>query len=962
MATNWFSYYQVGSGRSDWKVMVDSQKLDVTGLVKPLYVTVLEVDIDINDETPPDMVMKAKYRGDSYFDWDCKNADEMGFCINDVNDFLDDLKKKGVKLECLRIYATGGRGFHVEIPWGIYSSERADRGEQYLPHIYREMARQMVGRYLDLSIYSAKRGRMWRQPNVQRENGNYKVPLTLDEMRRMTPEMYEEFCKAPRPEPERAEPVLCAEMLAMFSNARARVISSKTSKKKDKDKGKDLKKLVDYGGVPPTIQKLFDGENINPDTGLNTFAMQMGIAAHSLGITDPTEYLERIEGFIKERAKAPGDKNQTEGQIRQEMLRIFRYLLDNDSYEYSVQAVRGLLKDASQKLTLDLDGVKPAVLNEDGTEVEDPDQETDFHLRGGMVPCGSVIARTTQEGVVPAMNVTFDDDTTAVLYDPSHPDMPTNFIVSKCRVAGKLQKLMIIDKDIFSSPAKLQAFCNGYDGVATGISNASHTQGVYALVVDQVRRTTGKRKKYRIETEGMQLIKSPEDPNRVDMFWMSTSGPYMLPADAPDYVYMGFTGREGITRSNVAEAPDLELMGTGKDVIEALLNFNNSDATVSKLIGWMSALFIRPILVSVEKQFPLLSLVGEAGSGKTTGALVLLQLFSYDRKPELATLQGSTPYAHDQFLYGSKTVPLALDEAKEDSSKGDTMKWLSRILHEAYTPGQRVARGGGNAHNKSVMGISTQEVNAPVLYISEVMNGVPAIQERCLVAQFAKPGLVGREQFYATLNDNPGTVAALGKALITFACSQDINEVVDVYKECKETCRSKLFNQKNNRVVTNIAMAYTGLFFLRAFVRSVYGEQFDTRFDALMDSLLDPMSHPNLSVQSEASKTMSRLATLSQQTGDKDYALKSGVDYEVLPDGFVDLKIEAVYYKLALFSRMHGDVMSYRTPEAFAHGMKQYAACVDVKPTSTLSTSKGTKVYRFSIEKMAEEDIEMFKE
>jgi len=45
------------------------------------------------------------------------------------------------------------------------------------------MAYKLYVDTLDLRVYSAKRGRMWRTPNVQRENGKYKVPISLGEAR-----------------------------------------------------------------------------------------------------------------------------------------------------------------------------------------------------------------------------------------------------------------------------------------------------------------------------------------------------------------------------------------------------------------------------------------------------------------------------------------------------------------------------------------------------------------------------------------------------------------------------------------------------------------------------------------------------------------------------------------------------------------------------------------------------------
>jgi hypothetical protein len=247
---------------------------------------------------------------------------------------------------------------------------------------------------MEAAIYSAKRGRMWRQPNVQRENGRYKVPITLDEMRRMTVEMYEEICNAPRLEPERAAPELAAALVALFDVCHSRVLNTR---KQAKDRDKDSKILKSYNGIPPTLQKLFDGEGINPDTGLNHFAMQMAIAAQDLGVRDPNDYLEMIDGFIKARAKMPGDKHQAERDIRNEMLRIYTYVIDNDCYAYSIQAIRGCLADGNPTKSRDLDGVRPKV-DEEGNPVssEDTFDETvAAQLQLGLTPMETFIGKVS---------------------------------------------------------------------------------------------------------------------------------------------------------------------------------------------------------------------------------------------------------------------------------------------------------------------------------------------------------------------------------------------------------------------------------------------------------------------------------------------------------------------------------------------------------------------------------------
>ena len=71
-------------------------------------------------------------------------------------------------------------------------------GIAHQPAVYREIAHYLYVNNLDLRVYTAKRGRMWRVPNIERTIGLYKVALTPTEALSMTPELYLDLCSTPR--------------------------------------------------------------------------------------------------------------------------------------------------------------------------------------------------------------------------------------------------------------------------------------------------------------------------------------------------------------------------------------------------------------------------------------------------------------------------------------------------------------------------------------------------------------------------------------------------------------------------------------------------------------------------------------------------------------------------------------------------------------------------------------------
>jgi hypothetical protein len=121
--------------------------------------------------------------GDFPLDFDC--AEDPAKAFQEMKELclvhLPELY--GIDHYGLRFYASGSKGFHVEIPAKFFD---AQDGDPYLPLIYRRIAASWKQRFnlttLDLTIYSMGKGKMWRIPNVMRDNGRHKVPLTPDEV------------------------------------------------------------------------------------------------------------------------------------------------------------------------------------------------------------------------------------------------------------------------------------------------------------------------------------------------------------------------------------------------------------------------------------------------------------------------------------------------------------------------------------------------------------------------------------------------------------------------------------------------------------------------------------------------------------------------------------------------------------------------------------------------------------
>lgn len=178
----------------------------------------------------------AAYRGPFYLDVDVKE-EQGGIAVatQATNRLADKLADKGVDLAQCRLFASGGKGYHIEVPSEIFrDGGDPATGTPALAAIYRDMADSIYVEGLDLAVYSGSKGRQWRIPNVDRGNGRYKVPITLAELRSMTPEGYAALTSSPRPAVATDQPTIAAGLALEFVNASQKVAA--ITKKKPKVK------------------------------------------------------------------------------------------------------------------------------------------------------------------------------------------------------------------------------------------------------------------------------------------------------------------------------------------------------------------------------------------------------------------------------------------------------------------------------------------------------------------------------------------------------------------------------------------------------------------------------------------------------------------------------------------------------------------------------------------------------
>jgi len=615
-----FIYYQVKGGEERWTVGPASQVERIRDEFNPMFITALSV-AKMPEELEYDEKLKLAYYGPLYFDWDSEDGAHV---IEKVNEMLDNLEELGLDLHACRLYATGGRGYHLEIPPYLFiDKDPSNRGVVMLPAIYREMALDLAVDTLDLTIYSTGRGRMWRQPNVERQNGRYKVPITVDEMRSMTVERCEELTSKPRSleAPTKAE--LCLKLNIKYEEAKQKVEA--LMKRRGKFKA-DPKAKEKANGL--SVEMMLAGLGIKEGSHFQQIATQLAIVAHTAGWSE-SDLVEKAQGLVNSH-QSDGNRYNSPEKRNNELRRMWRYMYDNVCYEFSIGALKALMSHSAP----DLDNIpttreelEQTIKEEAAAEAESEDQEIDEYAdvaAGISLTKYGVYMQTATEGKKRICAVSFE--TSAVLFSTESGQIVA--FEAEVLVNGRPSGRQTLELDVFSGLVQFNRFVARYGHSFQGTDLQVRT--VMMRFVEQAKKKG--ESLYIVKREGLDLVNIQHHENEL------YRKPFLVWADhhqvvlqkeiaesGLNLVFTGFPDPQGEFKTDLSQAPVLkewiEEPGNKeklRDVLQAAMTCQKSEL-IGKYIGWYVACFWKPLFQAAYGKFPLLHVNGAAGAGKCMG-------------------------------------------------------------------------------------------------------------------------------------------------------------------------------------------------------------------------------------------------------------------------------------------------------------------------------------------------------
>jgi hypothetical protein len=1008
-----FFWYQLTGGKEKWTLAPAEQRQKIISDLHPVLVTVLDAKSIPQDDWTREQYLSMKYSGPLYFDWDSR--DDLPKAISDmqrtVAKLVDEFK---VPPEAMSIYATGGKGFHLEIPMEVFTTGNAIKtGVTLLPLVYRHMALEVVTPTLDMRVYSTRKGRHWRVPNIRRDNGKFKVQISYAEAMTMDQEAYDLLTSEQRPLTPPSTSHQSAELLALFLESRAKVEGETKRALKAKDETKELNRF--NGEIPASAKLLMAGMHIRQDVGFNNIALQFAILAHALGKSEE-EFLQACEGIINEYTS---DGRYNSPRKRREALQErFYYTKDNPCYIFSFGGLKSIAEEGFEpdelrpgrelvlvqgEVKADDEALKRA-LNPDGTikSISDWMELADTGLSDEALVAMRQADRRDNHGVVVnhhGIYVAQGKDEMLTRVSPTGFSMPWTLLDVATKKEVGMQVNLFLEKgskvvnygrheipiDTFASRASLDRYLSGYGSGFTGTDIQATC--VRMALKDQAARDDNTA--YVLTREGVDVITdpdTPEDASRILVF-VSRKG-VVLGRDVPDDPYAAlsrnerFMFRPRATNTAVYDPDNIDLKPLDpregshvRKMLKSMLEFNADDYVVANTVGWFVSSFHRQVHHRIHGQFPILQIYGPAGSGKTSTPTYLSRMFWVKDEPKVhsATRGGLTQHARRTLYSGSASVPMLMDEFKRTEMGETEYSKLVGELRTAYNSGTMMLGGIKDGSAMSDFRTITElERSAPICTMSETLIDETAVMERCVVVPMQPSNQRVATWEFLNTEENRILLGRLGTLILWHTLRWTMDDYAKLYKESKDHVKAFAAARPdlriNERPLANMAVVVCGLKFLRATLNRVGVTELDQRLESLCSSILNEEAVRRVGApKAEIYKALSDVAWITHnEEEDSPYAIREGNEYCYYIDdtgsAYLDLDVRSVYVKYQSWCKAKHQQSHYANVDGFANALLQIPAAMSrTSPNSPLRRGAAGLIFRFRFEEIWAEDVEHFK-
>lgn len=740
-----FRYYQTDE-KGRWSPIPDTA--DVEERVKGLggrKLSILAVSEQVDDDVDNDAL---SHKGPLYFDIDYKG--DLNEAIRSAKDLVETLiKRYDVPKDAIWPFCSGSKGLHIIVPEHVFSSGRAMK---MLPRVYMEMAAVMGVPGMDFQVYCGGRGNCFRIQNIQRADGNFRVPITVEELQDLTMEKYLELVKQPRY-------LNRASVEGLKSTALEALFETSKRRAKERVKKSELipvANLLPISTTAPNCVTMVAEGKMQQSKNYNQVAMQLAIWAARAAVP---EDIYRVQ-FDKFSEVASSSQYATKKERYNHIRSLVRYIEKDQRKGFSCGAMRSITgsypcegcpleKGTKEELTIETLASDYGIHQDsDGYFIPANDNKrarriSNFTLRGT-----AQLLEHPEDGRPPVRVGLFAD------------------VVSP---TGDQLSHVVIEESAWDSRSGFMGILRGV-GESTYLGNETDAQRIKALVLNGSSEMGEMHRVYSFGIHFESMGGSAKMRTYVEPGWslnqVNVEGTHLLSGS-----HMGapkLRTVEGLVKGD-AEATA---------AIKAACRLTKA-SKAGWVIGWLVSSHLRQHYHQMFTQFPVLSVWGRAGSGKTTMMTALggFSGQSYgDEEGLLNVALLKKPFALDEFVSSSRTIPRLLDEYNKSKMTPDMYSYLGEVLKAAFNQ-QATGRGtlsrNSNVNGRSRTGaeVINTYITAPLVAMSEAPPDHPAVVQRAIMVHVSshERQAVDGQQHLNDLRVNQYGLQRVGKALVMAA-------------------------------------------------------------------------------------------------------------------------------------------------------------------------------------------------
>lgn len=948
-----YVFFQRQGGATTWECALASQREKLTQVDRVEFTTVLDVDNSFVTEMTLEDSLAVKYHGPFYADFDGDIEEVLG----QVKVLLLKLKEeRGLDPAECRWYFTGGRGVHLEIPMEVFMAKVPKGGVASLPGIYKEMAYGLYVDTWDLRIYSAGRGRMWRTSNVKRSNGLYKVQVTPQEVLESTPERYAEICATPRAPLSVAPPTFNAALGLLYNQSTEKVAA--LVKKRKARKSSATAAQAYNGEFPDSIKLLMAGEGLKDNVGWNLVAMQLASFALAIGKSED-QLVEDSHGLLHGYV-GDSERYGTPKKRERELRNQYRYQDGNVAYEFSLGAIKSLF--AKGTYTADLD--QGEFIPDEDEPVEDEDRDPSEAPQDDTADEPSKVVFSSW-GIYASSEDGMKRVSAIGLKTPIA-------LVSKDGLAVGYEVEVFVDRKTAGHHYITLASLATKSSFNTWVNGFSTWQALTDLQVGhlahELRRRTGTRKAKMILTsrEGVDIVLPPDAESTDDVEVIYASPNECLSSAGRAYRFRGAHVQGGAFQSDLLKAEPLVDNEETRAYFDRLFKINTA-GNLGRIAGWFSAAFLCQMVRWHYKQFPLLQVWGQAGSGKSKTVELFSHLHYNLITPKKISSAGNTFFPMMAAVTQSASIPVIFEEFKPREMTKYIVDQIHNLFRTNYT-GEAIERGGVNRDSaNSGPVVNSYENVAPIVFMGEAVDGQSAILERCVSVSLSKEDRKGRSADfnYVFSHRRGGPMCQLGRKMLDVTMAIKLDELRDRIDGYFDGFRSRVSEddfEDQARPWHSYAVTLAGLDLLGYALAEAFGDRYEGEIQRLKDGVIETAVTTSQKVMSEASKTLDVMAQLTR-VQDVQYRLEKNVDYT--SNGVhVDLKLRPAYAKYVRYQHSLKQEVLYDNDRVFEAAMRRFSGTLAVRcdDNPALYRNPYEPIFRFSAKVLADDGCEPFEE